>query len=386
MSRLISVVIKPTLACNMSCRHCYHSPEELSSKGRISFDRIEHLFSMLSREYDSVWFVWHGGEPLTLPFSFYKKVFELEDRYFGPHRCGNTIQTNGLTLDRKFVKFCRDRQVNIGISHEGPWDGLLREQGEKVESTIRTMSEDGRVFSVNSTICREDQDRQAEIYRHFRDIGASLSLVPVLPVGCTACHRELVPDPDEYIRRSNEAFDEWLHDADAKTPLAPHYLYVLSVLGNPQFNDCAHSSCLTKWLCMYPNGDLYPCAKPCPPAMRLCNIDDIRSISEVFRTDGFAEILKGSVVRRQKCQSCDLYGYCMGGCSIDAYYESGIENNGGDSCRIFRGIFTHVKQCMDEIVSERKDLSAYNPFVRDAVLGKLVNPALGGLRRSSINS
>lgn len=379
MSRLISVVIKPTLACNMSCRHCYHTPEELSSGERISFGRLEHLFSMLSREYDSVWFVWHGGEPLTLPFSFYKKVVELEDRYFGPHRCGNTIQTNGLNLDKKFVKFCRDHMINLGISHEGPYDGVLRQHGKEVEDTVRRMSEQERVFSVNSTVAREDQDRQAEIYRHFRDLGAAVSIVPVLPVGCAASKPELVPDPDAYIRSSIEAFDTWLYDADARTPLAPHYLYVLSVLGNPQFNDCAHNSCLTKWLCMYPNGDLYPCAKPCPSSMRMCNVDDIRSISEAFRTPGFAEILKGTIVRRQKCQTCEIYDYCQGGCSIDAYYETGIENNGGDSCRIYREVFAHVKKCMDEIISEKKDLSQYNPFIRDAVLGKLVNPALGGI-------
>jgi uncharacterized protein len=53
-----------------------------------------------------------------------------------------------------------------------------------------------------------------------------------------------------------------------------------------------------------------------------------------------------------------------------------MEDNGGDSCRMYRGIFSHVKKCVDEVISEKKDLSAYNPFVRDAVLGKLVNPAM----------
>ena len=77
MSRFLSVVIKPTLACNMVCRHCYHSAEELSSSARISFERLEHLFSAVSKEYDSVWFVWHGGEPLSLPFSFFRKAIEM---------------------------------------------------------------------------------------------------------------------------------------------------------------------------------------------------------------------------------------------------------------------------------------------------------------------
>ena len=376
MSRFLSVVIKPTLACDMGCRHCYHTPEEMASGARISFERLERLFTILSTEYDSVWFVWHGGEPLNLPISFYKKVLDMQERILGPQRYGNTVQTNGKAIDRKFIKFCKEKQINIGISHEGPCNPVLRPDGDAIEKRIIEMADKERVFSVNSTVAREDQDRQAEIYRHFRDIGSAVSINPVLPLGCASCKRELVPDPDAYIKASNEAFDEWFNDPQARVPLIPHYLYVLSALGDPQGSDCAHSSCLTKWLCMYPNGDLFPCAKPCPQSMRMGNIDSIRSIGELFRTEGFAEILKGTIARREKCSSCELFRFCQGGCSIDAMAEGGIENNGGDSCRIFRGIFSHVKESVDSIISEKKDLSAYNPFVRDAVLGKLVNPAM----------
>ncbi|MCQ2084810.1 MAG: radical SAM protein [archaeon] len=379
MSRFLSVVIKPTLACNMACRHCYHTSEELTSEARISFDRLERLFNILSKEYDSVWFVWHGGEPLEMPFVFYKKVLDMQEKIFGPERYGNTIQTNGLKLDRKFINFCKEKKVNIGISHEGPYDGILRENGEKIEKQIIAMSDKERVFSVNSTISRDCQDKQLEIYRHFRDIGAAVSMVPVLPIGCTACHPEFVPDADAYIKSSIAAFDEWLTDTTSRIPLLPHYQYVLSALGTPQESDCAHSSCLTKWLCMYPNGDLYPCAKPCPSSMKLGNIDNIKSIGDCFRTEGFVNILQGTIVRRQKCQSCDLFKFCQGGCSIDALNQGGIENNGGDSCRIYREIFTHIKDAVSEIINEKKDLTQYNAFIRDAILGKLVNPALGGV-------
>jgi len=369
-------VVKPTLACDMSCRHCYHTPEERSSFERVSFDRLEKLFKIVSSDYDSAWFIWHGGEPFILPFVFWKKAFELQDKYFGIHTCGNTIQTNGLNIDRKLLELCRKRQINIGISHEGPFDGLLREDCEKVESIIRDMSKKEKVFSVSSTISKGDQSEQLSIYRHFRGIGAALSMVPVVPAGCAATHRELVPDVDAYIRSSIEAFDAWLYDKDADMPLSPHFLYVLSAMGDPQPADCAHNSCFTKWICMYPNGDLYPCAKACPRSMRLCNIDDIGSVADAFRTEGFAEVLRGTIARRDKCRSCEVYDYCQGGCSMDAYHEGMMQDNGNPSCRIFKAVFGHIKETMDGIVEDKKDLSQYNRFVRDAVLGKLVNPVL----------
>lgn len=376
MSRYISVIIKPTLACNMGCRHCYHLPEE-KTPARISFEKLDRLFSMVASEYDGALFIWHGGEPLTLPFSFFKKAIELEEKHFGRGRVTNTVQTNGLNLDRKFVNFCKEKMINIGVSHEGPCAGILRHDCEKVEKTIRGLADKERVFAVSATVSREAQDRQVEIYDHFADIGASLSLSPVIPAGGAAKDPSLVPEADAYIKSSIEAFDKWFNDPDAKIPLVPHYLYVLNVLGDPQPADCAHSSCLTKWICMYPNGDLYPCGKGCPPEFRMCNITEIKSLQEAWRTPGFARFLEVSIARREKCRNCEIYDYCQGGCTVDAYYQGGAENNGGDSCRIYKAIFSHVKQEVDAVIDEKKDLSKFNPMVRDAVLGKLVNPMAG---------
>ena len=78
--------------------------------------------------------------------------------------------------------------------------------------------------------------------------------------------------------------------------------------------------------------------------------------------------------RREKCATCPVYRYCNGGCSMDAYYECGLSENGGDSCRIFREVFTHVSDAVQEVLDGSGDVSGLNPFVRDAIVGKLVNP------------
>ena len=152
MSRFLSVIIKPTLACNMGCRHCYHTPEERSSGGRISFERLEKLFRLVSEEYDGAWFIWHGGEPLTLPFSFFKKAIELQEKYFGTGKVGNTIQTNGLALDNRMVKFCKEKMINIGISHEGPCADILRHDGRRIEDLIVGLSDKERAFAVSAIL------------------------------------------------------------------------------------------------------------------------------------------------------------------------------------------------------------------------------------------
>ena len=45
----------------------------------------------------------------------------------------------------------------------------------------------------------------------------------------------------------------------------------------------------------------------------------------------------------------------------------------------YRDVFRHVKKEVDAVISEKKDLSRLNPMVRDAILGKLVNPMINGV-------
>jgi uncharacterized protein len=379
MRPFISVIIKPTLECNINCRHCYHTPDERTSE-RMSLEVLDRLFRMLSQEYESAWFIWHGGEPLLMPFKFYKDAIVLQEKYFGKgsHRAGNTIQTNGVLLDRSFINFCKEKRINIGVSFEGKYNDALREKTETVREKVEYLSDRERVFSVSSTISSETASKQKEIYRSFKADKTAVSFAPVIPAGCAA-GGGMVPNADEYIRSSIECFDEWLHDKDAEIPLIPHYLYVLNALGEPQESDCAHNSCLTKWICVYPNGDLYPCGKGCPSEFKFGNISKIEKISDAFLTEGFAKIITGTIERRKRCMAeCVLYKYCNGGCSIDAYYESGIERTGGDSCRIFKEVFGHVLSAVDEIIETRPDLSSYNKFIKDAVLGKLINPKITG--------
>lgn len=371
MKPYISVVVKPTFFCNISCEHCYHTPDE-RVPGNMSVETLENLIRKVSEEYESAWFIWHGGEPMTLPMSFYKEAMRLEEEYFGKgsFRYGNTIQTNGLLLNKRFMAYCREKAINVGVSYEGPYNSVLRE-GD-VEKTLKTLSSKDNKYSVSATISSETASRQRELYRYFRDSGTNVSFSPVIPAGCARCNGT-VPDADEFIKGSNEAFDDWLHDKDGKVPLIPHYLYVLNYLGDPTPSDCAHTSCLTKWLCVNPDGSIYPCAKASPKEYYMGNINEI-SISDAFRSEGFRRILLGSVKRREKCSSCDLFKYCNGGCSMDAYHECGIEENGGDSCRIFKGVFGHVSSEIQKILDTQPDMNDYNPFIRDAIIGKLVNP------------
>ena len=365
----ITVVIKPTLSCNIDCKHCYHTIGERSDEV-MSKEMLETVIRYAS-EYETVWFVWHGGEPLMLPLGFYKDAIRFQERYFGKgsHRVSNTIQTNGVLIDKRFMNFCKENKINVGVSFEGPCNDILRERTNDVRRNLNMMTYGGHKFSVSSTICRESTGHIDDLYDHFVSNGMALSLSPVICSGSASL--DMVPDPDEYADANIRIFDRWLRDTDAEMPLMPHMQYVMSALGERTPADCAHSSCITKWICVYPNGDLYPCAKGCPPRFRLCNINDIKELSDAFGSDALSGLLLPAIERRDRCAAeCDLFRYCNGGCPIDALSEGAAA--GGNSCIIFKKLFGHILRTVDGIMSNRPDLSQYNRFVREAVIERLI--------------
>lgn len=345
----------------------------------MDLDTFEKTVRLVKEEYSASRFIWHGGEPLMAPQSFYKDVLSIEKDYFGKNRCDNTIQTNGSILNQRFIEFCKSNRINLGVSYEGGFENGLRPGLDvgHVDSMIEYMVKKKHMFLVSATIHGGNVDQLDEIYDKFTGMGASLSLNPVLDAGRAKMNPELHLDPDRYLQKVIPLFDRWATDPHMHTPVLPFYPYIMTAMdGYANISDCPHSSCLTKWICVYPNGDVYPCGKACPEEYRLGNINEVDSISELFNSKGMRNILIPSIDRRDICKECQIYKYCNGGCTLDAYYEGNASVPEGASCRIYKGLFTHIKEFVDHIMMTKPDMSQYNGFIKDAVLGRLINPQL----------
>ena len=378
MEQFATVIVKPTLNCDLHCRHCYH-PITDRPDAVMSIETFERTVKLVTEGFENSRYIWHGGEPLLAPMSFYKKVFAIQKKYYGKNGCDNTIQTSGSLLNQRFIEFCKSNRVNLGVSYEGEFENGLRPDMDvgHVDSMVDYMAKKGHMFLVSATIHGGNVDRMDAIYDKFRNMGASLSFNPVINLGCARENPDLALDPDIFVKNSIELFDRWMHDKDVKIPVLPFFPYVLTVLdGMPNISDCPHASCLGKWLCIYPNGDVYPCGKACPEDFCLGNINEVDSVDDLFGSDGFRNILVGSIARRKKCMSCDIYSYCNGGCSIDALADGDMKSAGGVSCWIYKGLMPHIKDTVTDILENKPDMNQFNGFIRDAILGKLVNPQI----------
>jgi len=116
------VVLQPTPFCNIDCTYCY-LPQR-SVKALMSQDTVRALFSKV---FASGWLgaeltvLWHAGEPLVAPISFYEAAFQtIEALRPAALRVRQAIQTNGMLISPAWCQLFRTWQVAVGVSIDGP--------------------------------------------------------------------------------------------------------------------------------------------------------------------------------------------------------------------------------------------------------------------------
>ena len=90
-SRPLYVMAKPAgSSCNLACTYCYYLDKQRlydpADSRHIMSDEMLELY--IKRYFEAqtqpeVMFVWHGGETLLRPLSFYKRALELQRIHCG---------------------------------------------------------------------------------------------------------------------------------------------------------------------------------------------------------------------------------------------------------------------------------------------------------------
>ncbi|MEB3202626.1 MAG: cyclophane-forming radical SAM/SPASM peptide maturase GrrM/OscB [Synechococcus sp.] len=120
------LVVQPTPFCNLDCDYCY-LPDR-GDRRRIAFEVLE---AAVERVLESPWFgggftlLWHAGEPLTMPISFYDEATErigqlLAPRGLPPSTIVQSLQTNATTIDADWCDCFARNGIHVGVSMDGP--------------------------------------------------------------------------------------------------------------------------------------------------------------------------------------------------------------------------------------------------------------------------
>jgi uncharacterized protein len=174
-------VIQPTPFCNIQCSYCY-LPDK--NNKRVMDDATLRL--ALSRIFESPFtrsainLVWHSGEPLVVPVTFYEKALRhIAELNVGGVRVLNSIQTNGTLLTAEWCEFFKANAFEVGVSIDGPRrlhdarrkDRAGRGTHEATVRGIRLLQEHGVEFSVIAVLGADALNAPDEIWHFFQDLG-----------------------------------------------------------------------------------------------------------------------------------------------------------------------------------------------------------------------
>ena len=105
MDASFHVMSKPTgPICNLDGTYCFYLEKEGLYGQPDSWAMNAEVLESYVRQYvqaqphDVVNFAWQGGEPTLLGVNFFRKAFELQQKYANGKTIQNALQTNGVLL------------------------------------------------------------------------------------------------------------------------------------------------------------------------------------------------------------------------------------------------------------------------------------------------
>lgn len=171
------LVIQPTPFCNLDCSYCY-LPHR-SNRDRMSAETLERIGELilggdlLTKEATVIW---HAGEPLTLPPSWYEDAFAILERHrLADVRISHAFQTNATLLDERWLPIVSRHDVRIGISIDGPesiHDTRRRTRGgrgtfSRTIRGLRFLRDSGVPFHVITVLSWETLSQPDELFDFY---------------------------------------------------------------------------------------------------------------------------------------------------------------------------------------------------------------------------
>lgn len=370
--RAASILIKPASAnCNINCEYCFYkclsSNREQYSLGFMKEETLEQLIKQAFAYVEAhVTFAFQGGEPTLAGLSFFRRVLELQQKYNtkGIH-VENTIQTNGLLMDREWAEFLAKHQILVGLSLDGPrelHDRYRKDvQGnptyDRVMETVALFEEYGVAYNILSVVTAHTCAHAKELYQFYREqYFPFVQLIPCMDekqrqgkAGAQA--NAYAVEPEQYGHFLCEFFDLWY--GDFMRSLKPSGEQKYGVMDVRMFSnlaqmaagypaeECGMSGCCTCYFVVEGDGSVYPCDFYCMDEWKLGTIAD--SFEDLLVSEKAKQFVAVSQPKHKKCAKCAHFSLCRGGCRRWREAQAGEEPALNQLCVAYKIFFAHTK-------------------------------------------
>lgn len=351
MKRL-SIIVKPTHDCNLGCSYCYVGSGVDSRK--MDDNTLGNMIEKSMNVFEQVSFIWHGGEPLLLPISFYEKVIAYQNRLNS--KAVNTVQTNGTLLSKEYVDFFSENGFRLGFSIDGPKEltdfTRVYKDGNSAYADIMRGINMARNASIGSgaivVVNRHNYEHLAEIYDWGKDQDIGLQFNPLISSGNAVKNFEgLGITPKEFGTAMVQLFDIWFEDNSSLRSLDPFDEIIGNLLTNDPWGCSFSNSCQKSFISVDPEGDVYPCGRFDKNSnLKLGNINE-DNLERILNSDIRLKLQSRSK-QITECIPCDYRNICNSGCMHNAYMLEGDVMQKDAYCQSYKMMFKHIASRINE--------------------------------------
>lgn len=331
-SREFQVFVKPAGAvCNLRCTYCYYLEKCKLYPGSSATMMSEDVLESYIRQHieasteKTIFFSWHGGEPLMAGMEFYRKAVEIQKRLKSEGKeIFNGIQTNGTLINEVWCRFFLDENFVVGISIDGPGDlhNRLRKNADRKGSLSQVLKgyELLTRFGINTEILCVVSSVNVKfplvVYDFFRQLGCRFITFLPLVVRDQNSPGEVSPEtvnPDDFGTFLINVFDEWLEKDIGRIKVQ-----IFEEALRSAFNQ-GHTLCIFKKECggvpvVEHNGDFYACDHFVDREHHFGNILE-ESLSSLLDSERQASFGRAKYLTLPVyCRKCEVLDMCNGEC------------------------------------------------------------------------
>lgn len=332
---VFSVVFKISDKCNLNCDYCYrenapkfNKPQHMSLQviDRTLASLLQYKQCLYSKygwdKKPSIYFIWHGGEPLTIGLNQMNSILNIQKKYRDNGLdIGNCIQTNGTLINDRIISIFEREGFQVGISIDGPEDvhnqhRTYRNGNSSFYDTykgIQLLRERNYPWSAISVITEESLGKEKEIIDFFmKERPSQVDFIPAF-----FYETDISLRPDSYAEFMINMFDLWASERD------PHFdirffkdiLYILGYRNEEKTSIiCELAGSCHRNISIATNGDVYSCeCLNSKPSNKIGNIL-IKTFAEIVCDEPFIHLSQDTNTYCAECLSCDVFFVCKAGC------------------------------------------------------------------------
>jgi len=357
--RAFTPLVKPAGGdCQLACTYCFYRVNPIVRSGedhpRMP-DRVLERFTgqYLAYQPDGMPanICWQGGEPLLMGHDFFRQAVAYQKQFKRPgQQVVNSMQTNGVALDRAFAKFFHEEEFLVGISLDGPQDihdATRRHVGggvshDQVMTAIEHMRAERVQFNILTVLHDGNAARAGEIYEFFRSQGFRfmqfIACAETLPKSGKLAPYAL--KPDQYADALGQIFRRWRRDLQAGDLISCRFFdHIVNKLVGAGSAMCLFEGHCDGQIVIENDGSTYPCDWHVDEKWYLGNVLE-KSFEELVNQPTMEAFIERSHRRPAKCESCRFFPLCRGGCPKHRELLTGTAEGENLYCEAYQRFYT----------------------------------------------